>query len=288
MCVDLHIHSTFSDGTLTPTELVRLGCTQKLTAMALTDHDTTAGLNEFIKAADERGMHAITGVEIHAIHGQQYIHLLGYGIDHTDPKLQTWLKRLQQGREQRNLKILEKLAGLGYALDPEELVQLSPVGQTGRPHIARLLVKQGLCPDMQQAFYRLLGQGKPAYVSRFVYSAVETIAVIHQYGGLAVLAHPGQIDSGYRKQPRLIAELALRGLDGIELYHPSHRKKMRKKLGETARHHALLTTGGSDFHGSNRPKNRLAAAGSTCCPPDHILDELNQRLRKRRDLSTTT
>jgi hypothetical protein len=206
------------------------------------------------------------------------MHMLGYGIDPADPELLAWLKPLQEGRERRNAAILEKLRNLGIDICAEEVAHISCCGQTGRPHIARYLVEHGVVESFEAAFRQFLGRNKPAWERRFSYSAAETIAMIHRCGGIAVLAHPGQLDPEMRLQPLLIRELVLRGLDGLEVYYPTHTRKMQKKLRAIAREHKLLVTGGSDFHGQTRPTHRLAAKVHGFCPPCALLDALMARL----------
>lgn len=278
MCVDLHTHSIYSDGTATPTELIRMAAANKLKGFALTDHDTTEGVRETIRLGLELDVQVISGLEISAMHHGYSLHILGYGIDPDSPELCCWLERLQQGRVERNGKILEKLNGMGIEINHEEVVRLSRCGQTGRPHIARLLINKGYVKTMNEAFKQYLGRNKPAWCSRFSYTAAESIDIIHQAGGVAVFAHPGQLDPGMKVQPRFIKELKERKLDGLEIFYPGHTRKMQKRLMGLARQHKLLATGGSDYHGNNRAGG-LAGGKDTICPPDSIMDELLQRLQ---------
>lgn len=280
MCVDLHTHSIYSDGTSTPEELVSMAVNLELKALALTDHDTVDGIPELINYGNMAGLQIISGVEISATHRERSLHILGYGINIKAPDFQRWLQPVQKGRLQRNVRILEKLRGCGIIIRQEELDKISALGQTGRPHIARLLIEKGVVSDLNQAFREYLGQGKLAYCDRFSYTAIETISMIHAVGGIAVLAHPGQLDNDFKVQPPLVRELSLRGLDGLEVFYPSHQRKMRKKLSKLAEQHNLLITGGSDFHGANRPANRLAGLRNAFCPPDTIVDALLMRQAK--------
>ncbi|MGD9950268.1 MAG: PHP domain-containing protein [Desulfobulbus sp.] len=279
MCIDLHTHSIYSDGSSTPKELIELARHNGLHGLALTDHDTVEGVVELIRLGKEVGIPVIAGVEISTTLRQHTLHMLGYGIDPTEPRLLEWLKPLQEGRERRNAAILDKLRNLGIDITAEEVERISCRGQTGRPHIARYLVEHGVVETFEAAFREFLGRNKPAWESRFAYSAAETIAMIHRCGGVAVLAHPGQLDPQIRLQPLIIRELVLRGLDGLELYYPTHTRKMKKKLRAIATEHKLLVTGGSDFHGQTRPTHRLAATNHNFCPPCSLLDDLQARLR---------
>lgn len=282
MCVDLHTHSIYSDGTSTPEELVGLAVSNGLRGLALTDHDTVEGVEEVRRLGEQAGLVVVSGVEISTTLRQYTLHILGYGIDPTDPALHRWLQPLQEGREKRNDTILHKLQTLGVDITAEEIQDISCCGQTGRPHIARLLVAKGVVDSFDGAFRQYLGRNRPAWESRFSYSAAETIDMIHRAGGLAVLAHPAQLDPEMRVQPLLIRELVLRGLDGLEIHYPTHTRKMKKKLKALAMELDLLVTGGSDFHGMTRPTHRLAGRAMGFCPPCALLDELTSRLRRRQ------
>jgi len=284
MCVDLHTHSVFSDGTATPSELVELALERQLTGLALTDHDTTEGVDEFLRVADSKNLPAISGLEISTLYQGISLHILGYGIDPDNPALCKWLAQLQQGRLERNQCILEKLNKLGIDISAEEVARVSAHGQTGRPHIARLLMAKGYAKNMNEAFRRYLGKHKPAWCRRLSYTASQSIDIIHQAGGIAVLAHPGQLDPAMLKQPQLIRELKERKLDGLEVFHPSHPKKTQKRLHTLAQKYDLLITGGSDYHGAHNPAG-LAGGKNSICPPDVIMEELFGRMQQRDNVS---
>jgi predicted metal-dependent phosphoesterase TrpH len=231
---------------------------------------------------EQAGLVVVSGVEISTTLRQYTLHILGYGIDHADQALHRWLQPLQEGRKKRNDIILHKLQALGVEITTEEVQEISCCGQTGRPHIARLLMAKGVVDSFDGAFRQYLGRNRPAWESRFSYSAAETIDMIHQVGGLAVLAHPAQLDPEMRVQPLLIRELVLRGLDGLEIHYPTHTRKTKKKLKALAQEQNLLVTGGSDFHGMTRPAHRLAGKAMGFCPPCGLLDELTARLNRRQ------
>ena len=254
----------------------------QLRGLALTDHDTLEGYERAAAAGRQHDIEIIPGLEISCTHEDFSLHILGYQVDPDHQLLRDKLLLIQQGRLQRNRKIVERLVDLGIEITHDELDILSPCGQTGRPHIARLLMSKKIVPDINGAFRRYLGKGKPAYVERFSFTAAETIAFIHQAGGVAVLAHPGKLDPAMRVQPRLIHELVERGLDGLEIYYPSHPRKVRKKLQRLAEQYGLLKTGGSDYHGGNRPNTGLAGSRKSVCPPDTIMEELDKRVQNRR------
>ncbi len=279
MCVDLHTHSVYSDGTQTPAEIIHLAKAANLSAVSLTDHDTVDGIEEFLHHGRAVGIKTISGLEISSTHRDFSLHILGYGIDHRLEGLHQELAKLQRGREERNLKIIAKLQKLGLDITSQELADYSGCGQAGRPHIAGLLLQKGVTKNLQSGFKDYLRKGAAAWAGRLIFSTSDAIAMIHLAGGLAVLAHPGHIDGAMKKQPLLIAELAEIGLDGLEVYYPGHTRKMQKKLKSLAVKHNLLVTGGSDYHGANKPKRKLAAPAGGFCPPDSIYPELRERLQ---------
>jgi predicted metal-dependent phosphoesterase TrpH len=278
MCVELHTHSVYSDGTATPTELIQMAADRKIQGFSLTDHDTVEGVQEAMCQGQKLGIPVVSGIEISASHRQYSLHILGYGIDPHNQELLDWLARLQQGRIERNRNILEKLAKMGISITDQELQQVSGCGQAGRPHIARLLKEKGYVTNMQKAFSYYLGRNKPAWCSRYTSESSEAIAILHQAGGLAVLAHPGIIDKSMKAQPMLIQELVERGLDGLEVFYPTHSRKMKKRLQILAEKYTLLCTGGSDYHGSQHGRLFAGEAGAIC-PPDSIMVELLDRLQ---------
>jgi len=278
MCVELHTHSVYSDGTATPAELIQMAADRNIKGFALTDHDTVEGVQEAIRHGQELNIPVISGIEISASHRQYSLHILGYGIDPNNQELLDWLARLQQGRSERNRNILEKLAVMGISITAQELEQVSGCGQAGRPHIARLLKDKGYVTNTQQAFSFYLGRNKPAWCSRYASLASEAIAILHQAGGIAVLAHPGIIDKGMKELPMLFRELSERGLDGVEVFYPTHSRKVKKRLQLLAEKYNLLCTGGSDYHGDLHGRLFAGEAGAIC-PPDSIMVELLERLQ---------
>lgn len=250
--IDLHIHSTFSDGVLKPAELVDLAQSQGVSAISITDHDTAAGTDEAMKRGAEKGIEVVAGIEVSSWHGDTSMHILGYRFRHDDPKFNSRLKLIQDGRETRNARIIENLNRLGIRVDIRELLQYSEYGQTGRPHIARLLVDKGVTKTVDLAFKHYLGRGAAAYAERFRFSAHDAIAMIREAGGIAVLAHPSSLDPSLRSIPALLNDLHKIGLEGVEVYYPSHSPKAVKALVKMAEDFGLLMTGGSDFHDQDR------------------------------------
>ena len=282
MCVDLHLHSIYSDGTASPSELAAMAAQHSLSAISLTDHDTVEGTFELQEQARRHNLTVIPGLEISADHDGTPVHILGYGIDPASAELQQWLIPLQEGRSQRNARIISKMRQLGHVIGPDELRSVSGLGQAGRPHIARLLVDKGIVSSINEAFTRYLRRGGSAWFGRFAYSTAESIAMIHRAGGLAVLAHPGQILLKSGTLPLLIARLADYGLDGLEVYYPAHQPAVHKRLKVLARKYALVVTGGSDYHGHNKKYSVMAGEKGGFCPPDSILHSIRARLDLRR------
>jgi len=250
--IDLHIHSTHSDGTLKPAEIVDLAASGNLAAISITDHDTVSGTDEAVRCGRQLQVEVIPGIEISSWHNDTSMHILGYGFRHEDRHLAEKLQLLQQGRETRNAEILQNLKKLGIRVEANELHRYSPYGQTGRPHIARLLVDKGVVKSMDLAFKQYLRRGAPAYAERFRFPVRDAIGLIRDAGGVAVLAHPGSLDPGLRTIPALLKQLHWLGLEGVEVYYPSHTPKIVKTLIRLAGDLGLIMTGGSDFHGEER------------------------------------
>jgi len=271
--IDLHVHSTYSDGTLSPRAIIDLAKKTGVQAIAITDHDTVEGVAEALAYGREAGVEVIPGIEISSWLNNIPLHILGYRFRHNDSDLHRRLFRLQEGRQIRNEKILSKLNHLGIDLTMAELTAFSEHGQAGRPHIAQLLVNRGAVPTMEQAFRRYLRRGAAAYAERFKYYADEAIAMIREAGGIAVLAHPVTLDPGLTAIPGLLRELQQLGLQGVEVYYPSHTSLAVRKLKKIAVELDLLITGGSDFHGNNRSKAPLGGTKKSRVP-HQILEAL--------------
>lgn len=276
MSIDLHVHSYYSDGSMSPGQLVRAAQRLGLTALSLTDHDTTDGVGEAVEAGAGLGVEIVPGLELSVTLDESSVHLLGYFFDIDNPGLRAVLGRLQEGRKNRNTAILERLNQLGIAISEEELAAASGQGQSGRPHIATLLVRKGVVRNMDEAFSRYLARGGKAYQPRYVLAAADAIGVVQQAGGLVVLAHPQQLEKAGKDVAAIIGRLRALGLDGVEVYYPTHSRAFRKKLMAIAKRHGLAISGGSDYHGEIRPGTALANGGSAV--PDHLLEEMKARL----------
>jgi hypothetical protein len=279
--IDLHTHSSHSDGSLSPRQLVQLAKDRRLRAIALTDHDTVAGLEEALGAGKELGLEVVPGVEISAQYPPGTMHILGYYIRASNRELQGALKKLQQARAARNPKIIERLQALGLEITITEVLDLS-AGQVGRPHIARALVNRGYVSSIDQAFSLYLKKGAVAYVEKFRFPPEEAIAIIRRAGGISVLAHPFTL--GMAKPDELsqvVRELREMGLEGIEVFYPNHTEEMAVIYEDVAKSLGLICTGGSDFHGNFRNHSYL---GDTILGQDldyGLLRGLKEKLHER-------
>ena len=256
---DLHTHTTASDGTFTPTELVRAAKEIGLELLAVTDHDTVAGVAEAQLVASEVGLTLLPGVELSAEGAPGKCHLLGLGIDPESSELLETLARLSQNRRARNEKIVGRLNSLGVAVAYDEVVAVAPPGaNVGRPHFAQLLVQRGVVPDINSAFQRYLADDGPAYVEKATLTPAECAALIHRAGGLCFVAHPGllKLSSHETMEARLRAYIAA-GVDGIEAYYSQHSPASEAQFLRLAKKYGWPVCGGSDFHGAAKPHVKL-------------------------------
>ena len=274
--VDLHCHSTISDGCERPEIVVRKAAAAGVRRLALTDHDGTGGLDEArATAATIDGMELIPGIELSAEEG---IHVLGYFISYEDAGLQATLARLQEGREGRAQQILDTLAGLGLPLDFIRVKRIAD-GAIGRPHVARAMLEKGYIQTFQEAFDRYLGKGCPAYVPSEKLTAAEAIGMINEAGGVASWAHPEWPEGPVRYRPteETLRQMVDAGLGGIETYYYEHDAAQVARFAGFASQFGLVPTGGSDYHG---PEVRNVELGSVTVPDD-IVDRLRDRARSR-------
>ena len=272
--IDLHVHSTNSDGSETPEELVVRGRKTGLTAMALTDHDNMGGVDEFLDACRRHGMTGIAGVEISANveEGHGTLHILGYGVNPKLPLVEESLGRVLDGRAWRNERILEKLNGLGLELEWAEVQACAGEDVVGRPHFAQALIDRGHVSSVSEAFDRYLAKGRPAYVDRYRLYPEEGIRMICAAGGVAVIAHPFSWELDEAKLEAGLRELKAVGLVGIEAQYSEHTPEQTVTLLRLAKKLDLLTTGGSDYHGQTKPDIALGKGfGSLCVPDDYLL-----------------
>jgi len=271
--IDLHLHSTASDGILTPTELVCTALDKNLEVIALTDHDTTGGIEEAVEAARGTPLNVIPGVEISTdVPGANELHILGYHVDPHHPELESRLSSLRRARIDRARRTVSCLAQAGCPIEWDHLVELSQGDVIGRPHIAQALVDAGHVESVHHAFYQYLAKGRPAYIERFKLTPVQAIETILAAGGVPVLAHPRRV---LEHVPRLVRA----GLAGLEAYYPNHPEPEQEFLVNLARRHDLIVTGGSDFHGAGITE---ASEMGVVYVPRSTVDELSARLRAVR------
>ena len=264
--IDLHLHTTASDGRLSPGALVARVAAAGITVMSVTDHDTIAGLADVRAAADAADLRLIDGIEVTSIHQGRDVHILGYFIDTSDQTFGDFLRVQRSRRVERLREIGARLARLGVAVDVDNLLTIAaqmPGASVGRPLIGRALITAGHVATMQEAFDRFLAAGQPAFVPRVGKDPSEVVEVIHAAGGIASMAHPG-----VTRQPTVMASLVDAGLDAVEVYHSDHSPETQRELRTFADQRGLLVTGGSDYHGDDsrdRPLGRsvLPAADFT-------------------------
>ncbi len=252
--IDLHMHSTASDGTYKPSQLVELAKEKGLSAIALTDHDTAAGVEEFLKKAKELNMEAVAGIEISSLfEGYPEIHVLGYFIEPENKEVMEKLAFLQDARKVRNIKLISRLKELGFELTWEELEKEANGKLIGRPHFAALMVKKGFVKDTNEAFSKYIGNDGIAFVPKEKLTTPEAVSFLFENGIVPVLAHPTKIGMNTNDLIDFILLLKKSGLQGIEVIHSEISEKESRKLLELAYRFNLVHTGGSDFHGENKP-----------------------------------
>jgi 3',5'-nucleoside bisphosphate phosphatase len=273
--VDLHAHTTASDGTATPTELVHTAKAANLSLLAVTDHDTTAGVAEAQAAARDLGIRLMPGVELSTRGNPGSCHLLGLGIDPTHAELNETLARLSEARRARNALICERLTALGIPVTLAEVTAIAPPGaNVGRPHFAQWLIQNGVVKTNEEAFQRYLADGASAYLPKDDLSPAEAIALVHKAGGLCFVAHPGLLKlAAHETEETRIRAYAELGLDGIEAYYSNHTPAQTERFLRLATKRNLLVTGGSDFHGANRPTAPLGIVREGQPLPASLLPE---------------
>ena len=275
--IDLHCHSTFSDGSLTPEQLADEAAKIGLTALALTDHDTVAGLPRFLAAAEGKSFRAVPGVELSVDCSSGVMHMLGYWMDVATPELVKQMAWIRDGREMRNRAMLDKLNALGFAMTWDEVQGFAGEDVVGQPHFAQVMLQKGYAKDKNEAFDKWLGDGKPGYADRPRLTAEVAVALIRQAGGVAVLAHPFSLHLGKEAMAALFVELAGVGLAGVECYYSEHSADLTKDYLAMADKAHLVPTGGSDFHGEVSPGIHLGVGFGGLNVPDAVLAQLEAR-----------
>lgn len=255
---DLHTHTTASDGSDRPEELISLARDAGLSAISITDHDTIQGLEQGSGAAKEKGLEFIPGVELSVSFPRGNMHLLGYFIDETSTILREVLKKVQTARKERNPRILVRLQELGIPVSMDELEKISRGGQIGRPHIARIMVEKGYVKSISQAFDRYLKKDGPAYAPKSILSPADAIQTVRKAGGVPVLAHPFSLLTRDEKElETIILDLKALGLLGLECYYSEHDENFTGLCLSIAKRNGLAATGGSDYHGRAKPYIKL-------------------------------
>jgi len=280
---DLHTHSTASDGSMTPAELVRHAYESGLAAVALTDHDTVAGVEEALEEGARIGIEVIAGVEISVslsewgfTEHETEMHMLGYFFSRNFEPIQATLEELRRKREQRNPKIIEKLNEMGIDITMEEVASKAPGGVVGRGHIARVLMEKGYTANMKEGFEKYLGTGKPAYVRKDKLTPEQGIAAILQSDGVPVLAHPVLLGLQREELAAVLDRLKAAGLKGIEALYPENTPEETEELLDLAAKTGLKVTGGSDFHGIYKPEIRIGVGRGCLRVPYSLLQKLKE------------
>lgn len=273
-CVDLHVHSTHSDGTYSVSELVSYAKEKGLKAIALTDHDTVSGVEEALYEGEKQGVIVIPGIEISCGNGNGEIHMLGLNIDHKSSVFNEFIISCKESREQRNRRMADKLCELGMEVDYDELLTRYQSSTITRAHFARYLHEIGYVKSKNEAFDRFLGDGKPAYLTRERITPKDAIDMIKKAGGHPVLAHPLLYKMGKDRLESLIDYLKGMGLEGVEALYSLNTKSDDEKLMKMAKNHGLFITGGSDFHGSNKPDIDLGVGKGNLRVPAEVLENI--------------
>jgi 3',5'-nucleoside bisphosphate phosphatase len=286
--IDLHIHSTASDGTSTPAEILNIADELNIGAIAITDHDTIDGSREALTLGIPPSMEFLTGIEISAAMPKGYagkgsFHVLGYGIDLENDMLNQTLERLQQARRERNPLILERLGKFGFELTMKEvLMEAGDKGQPGRPHICRVMIKKGYVHSISEAFDKYLGTGKAAYVDKYRVNCSRAAEIIIASGGIPVLAHPGLLRVNHGNSfEKLVQRLKEIGFVGIEVYYPEHSARLTDYYAHMAKRHGLLLTGGTDFHGRLKPDIKIGSGNGDLNVPYPLYKTIKQELENR-------
>ena len=289
MNIDLHIHSTASDGSLSPIEILNLAIDLNLGAIAITDHDTIDGSKDAVSHGIPPSLEFLTGVEISADPPPSFpfsgsMHILGYAIDLDNSLLNKTLLLLQESRKHRNPRILELLSNLGIELTLDEVRNEAGECQLGRPHIAQHMITKGFVKSMEEAFTKYLGTGKPAYVDKYRVGCAKAIEIIINAGGIPVLAHPYLLPIKNEKRlEALVITLKEMGLKGLETYYPEHSPRLISQYNEMANRHNLLITGGTDFHGSIKPEIKLGSGTGDLYIPYQLYENLRSSLERTTD-----
>lgn len=272
--IDLHVHSTYSDGTYTPEELIALAKERKLSHIALTDHDTVEGIPYALEAAKDSGVTVIPGVELSSEYGKTDIHVVGLGIDYKNPEFIRYLKQFQEDRTARNIKMCQKLADAGFDISYDEIVADDPDAVITRCHIAKQMAKKGYVNQLWDAFKTYIGDDCPYFVPREKFTPMQAVELIKKADGTAVLAHPLLYHMTHEQLCELIEQLKPAGLDAIEAIYSANYHGDEAYVRSLAKKYELAISGGSDFHGANKPNIALGTGKGNVQVPEELLVEL--------------
>ena len=274
--IDLHLHTTHSDGSLRPSEVLALAKAADVSALAITDHDITTGIPEALATGEKLGIEVIPGVEISSFDGKSELHILGYCVNWEDKEFNDRLATLRASRHRRNPLIIERLRAAGLDVTYDEVKALAGTESVGRPHIAQLLMQKKYVTSAKEAFDRFLAEGKPAYVPRELPSPAEAIRWIREAKGVAVLAHPTWIKETGDGLRTCVTALKEAGLGGVEVHYSTHSKAQTAGYLELAQRLGLLVTGGSDFHGLTKPDIEVGYGRGDLKVNPRLLDPLKE------------
>jgi len=281
--IDLHTHSFASDGSFSPSELILYAADKGISSLALTDHDTLAGLDEASKTAAEAGVNFIPGIELNIEWPKGEFHLLGLGLTLPAEPLHALIGVLRENRKKRNEQIINKLNNIGIDASLRELEELFPTGVIGRPHIAEYLLRYKHVKNRQQAFDLYLAQGRPCYAGFRGVDLKDAVAAIKKSGGVPVLAHPMSLYVSWGKLPGVLREIFEAGVEGVEAWHPGARVGECKRLEETGRQIGFFITAGSDFHGEKRGDRKIGkTAGQRPIEDRFFTEELAPAMENAR------
>jgi len=269
---DLHLHTTASDGSYTPEQLVDFYSSHGFKAVAITDHDAWDAIDPTAELARKVGLEVLPGIELSTAVGDAEIHLLGYYIDYNDREFQVQIRQFKEARIVRAHKMVEKLAELGVRIDVKRVLELARTGSVGRPHVAKALLEEGYVGSPDEAFARYLRSGAPAYVPKPFLSTAEACRLIHSVGGLCFYAHPG-----IENRDDLIDQFIAEGMDGIEVWHSKHSPAQVKHYQDLVRQHGLLASGGSDSHGEMLSEG----PGHVLRVPYEVVERMKERLGRK-------
>lgn len=257
---DLHVHTTASDGTLTPCEVIDEAISAGLKGLAITDHDTVAGLTPAQQYVEQNDLPLvfIPGIELNTEAGDEEVHILGYFINPDNAALNQHLQDIRTARYNRTLQMVNRLQDAGMVISFDQVQTLAKGESMGRPHVARALIQNGYVSSIKEAFDKYIGRGRPGFVPRYKFVPAEAIELINNAGGIPVLAHPGLI-----KEREKIIEVIRLGIKGLEVYYPEHSLEQQRDLIKLAEHYNLLITGGSDYHGPGSEESRASIGAST-------------------------